>query len=244
MLYATLIRKGEYAPHGANTRVKLMNRGAIFDIDGTILDSMPIWENAGIMYLKELGIKADKDLGKKLFSVCMMEGALYLKDKFQLDMSIDEIAEGIVITIEDFYLHKVKLKEGVKQFLGDMKEAGIRMVAATSNERRIIEPALRRLNVIDYFEKIFTCSEIGVGKVKPDIFLACASFMGTEPKDTWVFEDALFAIKTAKKAGFKTVGVYDEFSKDHMDEIKRISDIYFEKLDDFDELCVSLYNKI
>jgi len=207
-------------------------KGAIFDLDGTILDSMPIWDNAAEMYLNSIGIKAEPGLGKIMFAMSMTEGAGFLKDRYHLDMDIDEIITGINRTIEDFYFYQVQLKEGVEQFLKGIKQAGIKMAAATTSDRQVVERALERLNVIRYFDRIFTCTEIGAGKEKPDIYLAAAEFMGTVPENTWVFEDALHAIKTAKSAGFRTVGVYDASSRDNLDEIRKISDIYFEKLDD------------
>src|SRR5699024_9164265 len=103
-----------------------------------------------------------------------------------LDRDVDEIIVGINHTIEDFYYYQVPLKEGVKQFLKDMKQTGIKMVAATSSDRQVVERALKRLDVINFFQKIFTCTEIGIGKVRPDIYLMAAEYMGTSPKDTWV----------------------------------------------------------
>lgn len=210
-----------------------MIKGAIFDLDGTILDSMSIWDNAAEMYLSTLGIEAEAGLSRIMFTMSMTEGAEFLKNRYCLDLGVEEIVAGVVQTIEKFYYFDVQLKEGVKQFLEEMKQAGIKIVAATSSDRLLVERALKRLSVLGYFDRIFTCAEIGAGKEKPDIYLAAARFMGTMPGHTWVFEDALYAIKTARKAGFKTVGVYDLYSEDDLEEIKKISDIYFEKLDNF-----------
>ncbi len=210
-----------------------MIKGAIFDLDGTVLDSMQVWDKAGEMFLKSMGIEAEPGLSKIMFSMSMTEGAEFLKDRYRLDMDIPAIMAGINRTIEDFYSYQVPLKEGVEQFLKDMKQAGIKMVAATSSDRQVVERALKRLNVMNYFDRIFTCTEIGAGKVKPDIYLAAARYMGTLPKETWVFEDALYAIRTAKKAGFMTVGVYDASSMEDREEIKAICDIYLNKWDDF-----------
>jgi len=211
----------------------LMIYGVIFDIDGTILDSMSIWDKAAEMFLNSMGIEAENGLGKIMFSMTMTNGAEFLKDRYLLDMDVDAIIAGINHTIEDFYYYQVQLKEGVEQFLKDMKQTGIKMVAATSSDRQVVERTLKRLNVMSFFERIFTCTEIGVGKVKPDIYLAAAEYMGTPPKDIWVFEDALYAIQTAKNAGFRTVGVFDASSIVNLEEIKRISDIYLKKLDNF-----------
>ncbi|AGC68817.1 hypothetical protein Cst_c18400 [Thermoclostridium stercorarium subsp. stercorarium DSM 8532] len=209
-----------------------MIKGVIFDIDGVILDSMPIWNKAGEMYLRKLGLQPNPGLSKAMESMSMHEGAKFLKEKYHLDMNEDEIVKGINKTIEDFYAYEVRLKEGVEKFLEGLKERKIKIVAATSCDREVFEKALVRLNVIRYFEKIFTSTETGSGKTKPDIFLAAADYMGTRPCETWVFEDALYAIKTAKDAGFRTVGVYDYYNSDKWDEIKNTCDICFEKLDD------------
>lgn len=207
--------------------------GAIFDLDGTILDSMTIWDNTAEKFLNSLGIEPDPGLNKTLFSMSMTEGVEFIKSRYSLDMNTDEILTGINHTIDNFYSHQVRLKEGVEQFLKDMKQAGIKITAATSNDRQVVESALKRLNVMRCFSRIFTCNEIGAGKTKPDIYLAAAEYMGTHPKDTWVFEDALYAIRTAKNAGFKTIGVYDASSKEDQEEIKVLCDIYLHKLDDF-----------
>jgi len=208
-----------------------MIKGVIFDIDGVILDSMPIWDKAGEMFLINLGIQPESGLAETLFCMSMSEGAKYLKERYLLDMNEDEIINGVNETIKDFYAHQVQLKEGVEQFLRGIKQHGIKMVAATSCDRQVFERALKRLNVIDYFERIFTSTEVGAGKVKPDIYLASAKHIGTLPEDTWVFEDALYAIRTAKNAGFRTVGVYDDSSKADWDEIKKVSDLHFKNLD-------------
>jgi HAD superfamily hydrolase (TIGR01509 family) len=206
-----------------------MIKGAIFDIDGVILDSMFIWDKAGEMFLNRLGIQPETGLGETMFSMSMSEGAKFLKERYHLHMEEDEIINGINATIKDFYTSQVQLKEGVDLLLKELQYKGIKMVAATSCDREVFERALKRLNVVNYFDRIFTCTEIGAGKVKPDIYIAAAEHMGSVPEHTWVFEDALYAIKTAKDAGFKTVGIYDPSSKKDWDEIKRVSDIYLYK---------------
>lgn len=210
-----------------------MIAGVIFDIDGTVLDSMSIWDKAAEMFLNSIGIEAEKGLGKTMFSMSMTAGAEFLKDRYLLNMDIDAIIAGINNTIKDFYFYQVQLKEGVEQFIKEMKQTGIKIVGATSSDRQVVETALERLDVMGSFERLFTCTEIGAGKGKPDIYLLAAEYMRTPPKDTWVFEDALYAIQTAKNAGFRTAGVYDASSIVNLDEIKKISDIYLKKLDNF-----------
>ena len=209
-----------------------MIKGTIFDLDGTLLDSMSIWDKAGEMFLHNLGIKAEPGLSKAMSCMSMTEGAEFLKDRYGLNMVVDAIIAGINLTIEDFYIYQVQLKRGAEQFLKEMQKGGFKIVAATACDRHVIEKALVRLRVINYFDKIFTCTEIGAGKDKPDIFFAAAEHLGTLPENTWVIEDALFAIQTAKEAGFRTAGIFDASNIEHINEIKRISDIYMETLDD------------
>ncbi len=213
-----------------------MIKGAIFDLDGTVLDSMPIWDKAGEVFLYNLGIEAEPELSKNMFCLSMTGGAEFLKDRYRLSMDVDAIIAGINYTIEDFYFYRVQLKEGMELLLKSMQQAGIKMVAATSCDRQVFEKALERLKVINYFDRIFTCTEIGAGKEKPDIYLTAAEHMETFPKETWVFEDALYAIRTAKNAGFRTVGVFDASNIEDIDEIRKTSDIYLEKLDDINGL--------
>ena len=207
-----------------------MITGVIFDLDGTILNSMSIWDKAGELYLGSLGIRAEPDLSKIMYSMSMKEGAEYLKNRYQLDLTSDDIINGINNTIEHFYRFQVTLKDGVLQFLEELRKAGITITLATSSDRRIIEAALKRLKVLNYFDRIFTCTEIGESKEKPAIYLKAAEYMKTDIQSTWVFEDALYAIRTAKNAGFKTAGIFDPSSITDQVMIKRYSDIYIKNL--------------
>lgn len=203
--------------------------GAIFDLDGTVLDSMKIWEDAPELYLEALGVKVEPGLGKTLFPMSMTEGAEFLKEHYCPDQDAGAIITGVNRIVRNFYFEKVRLKEGVGQFLKDLKQAGIKITAATTSDREFVEKALERLDVLDCLDRIFTCTEIGAGKSQPDIFLAAAEHMETAPADTWVFEDSLYAIQTAKKAGFHTVGVYDGSSAEDQEEIRGLADIYLER---------------
>lgn len=212
-----------------------MRTGVIFDLDGTILDSMCIWDDVGEIFLQSLGIEAEADLKDTLFCLSITEGAELLKHSYHLDMDVESIILAINETIADFYYRKVELKEGAELLLKALHRSGIKMVVATSCDRQVAERSLERLNVLHYFDRIFTCTEIGAGKVQPDIYLTAAEYLGTLPQDTWVFEDALHAIQTAKAAGFKTVGVFDPSSQKDSEEIRQISYIYLEKMGDIND---------
>ena len=210
-----------------------MIRGVIFDVDGVLLNSMPVWENLGELYLNGLGIEAEKGLGDTLFTMSLEEGAGYLISRYNLDKTPEEIVKGLNREVQDFYERRVPLKEGVRQFLQEFRERQIPMAIATSGDRKNAEAALKRLKVFSYFQGIFTCSEIGSSKSQPDIYYAAALQLDTEPSETWVFEDALHALQTAKKAGFKTVGVYDKASDRNLADIWNSADIYLPEFKDF-----------
>ena len=210
-----------------------MIRGVIFDVDGVLLNSMPVWENLGELYLNRLGVEAEQGLGDILFTMSLEEGADYLISRYHLDKTPEEIIKGLNREVQDFYENRVPLKEGVRQYLQEFRERQIPMVITTSGDRKNAEAALKRLKVFSYFQGIFTCSEIGSSKSQPDIYYAAALQIDTEPSETWVFEDALHALQTAKRAGFRTVGVYDKASDRDLAHIWNTADIYLPEFKDF-----------
>lgn len=211
-----------------------MIRGVIFDVDGVLLNSMPVWENLGELYLKRLGIEAEKDIREKLFSMSIEEAAGYLISQYGLDKTPEEIISGLNREVKDYYEQRVPLKEGVRQYLQEFRERKIPMAIATSGDRQNAEAALKRLKVYSFFSGIFTCSEIGSSKTQPDIYYAAALQIDTEPSETWVFEDALHAIRTAKQAGFCTAAVYDKASDRDLAQIWNTADVYLPEWKDFD----------
>lgn len=213
-------------------------KGAIFDVDGTLLDSMEIWQDAGARYLKRIGVKPEDGLSEILYPMTMTEGAEYVKKRYQLVLALDEIIQGVLDTVRDFYFYEVSGKPGVKELLVWMRENDIPAAAATASDREHIERAFRRLGINGYFGEIFTCAETGAGKRHPLIYERAAGYLGTEPEETLVFEDALYALMTAKKAGFRTVGVYDRFSKKEQEDLKRQADIYLNDLSEWPKILM------
>ena len=210
-----------------------MIRGVIFDVDGVLLNSMPVWENLGELYLKSLGIEAEKNLGSKLYTMSLEESAAYMIREYGLELTPEDVIRGVNREVRGFYADRVPLKEGVRQYLEEFRERGVPMVIATTGDRENAEAALKRLNVLKYFRAVFTCSEIGSGKNEPDIYFAAALQLDTDPGDTWVFEDAYHALRTAKRAGFRTVGVYDRANDRDLAHIWNTADIYLPEFQDF-----------
>ena len=205
-------------------------KGAIFDIDGTLLDSMPIWDNVAVIYLESRGVKPRPGLNDELLKLGGHEIPQYFRVEYGIKESVDEIKHAIQSLLEDFYHNAAPLKDGVISLLEELSSDGVKMCVATATDRYLIKPALERCGIIDFFERIFTCGEEKTSKNNPDIYIRAAKFLGTGISDTIVFEDALYAIKSAKKAGFAVAGVYDLAFLENQDEIKGICDYYFESL--------------
>ena len=219
-----------------------MVKGIIFDADGTLLNSMPIWENLGELYLKSMGIEAKQGLGEVLFTMSP-QAAQYLIQEYHLNLTEEEIIDGLNNEIEEYYAKKVPLKEGVRSFLEGFRELHIPMVIATTGDRRNLEAALKRLKIRNLFEGILTCTEMQTDKSKPDIYLAAALQMDCDPDEVIVFEDAYHAIVTAKKAGFITVGVYDQANDRDLAKIWNTADVYLPGYDDFQKFWWSMTEK-
>lgn len=210
-------------------------KGIIFDFDGTLFDSMSIWETAGTDYLTSLGYIAEKDLSKKLKAMSLMQSAEYLKENYDLLLSVSEIMDGVNKTVEDFYFHRAMPKAHVVSLLSILQSKGIKMCIATATDRYQVEVALKRCDMLHYFDAVFACTEVGHGKDEPYIFEIAREAMGTYKTETAVFEDAYHAAKTAKDAGFYVVGVYDRYEK-RTAELKVLADVYVNSFSDVEKL--------
>ncbi len=217
-----------------------MIKGAIFDIDGVLLDSMIIWTDLGERYLRSIGKEPEEGLTEKLFSMSMEQGAEYLKDTYSIDKDASGILDDINKISEHFYYHEVEAKPGVEELLKDFRTRGIKMVAATSSPRSHVERALSRTGLHNYIDKIFTNSEVGVSKHEPDIYNLAAEYMETDPSETLVFEDSLYALKTAKAAGYVTVGIYDAKGEKNQAGLLENAKLYLKSYEDLSGLVAIL----
>lgn len=212
-----------------------MIRGAIFDVDGTILDSMGIWDTIGNDYLLSLGIETEENLAETFSTFSLEESARYYQDNYNVELSVDEIIAGVNHLIETFYLERAELKSGVRKFLELLKRNGIKMTIATATDLPLIEGALKRCGVTEYFSEILTCSMVGKSKSHPDIYRTALEHLGTQKQDTYVFEDAFHAARTAHEDGFPVVGVFDP-SESSQKELKEVSDIFIESFENLESL--------
>lgn len=210
-------------------------KGAIFDLDGTLLDSMSMWESVAEDYLQSRGIKPNDDVREAVRAMSIQQVCEHFCTSYGLKLSQEEIINGINGMVEDFYFHRVRLKAGVADMLEGLKKRGVKMCLATATDRYLVEAGLRHTGIHDYFDVIFTCTECGAGKDRPDIFFEALAHLGTDIKETIIFEDALYAIKTAKQAGFIVAAVYDKTVIHQQEEIKSLADYYFKSFVEWNE---------
>jgi len=202
-----------------------MIQGIIFDFDGTLFDSMFIWDTAGEVYLRSIGKEPEADLQKVLKPMSLLQSAQYIREKYQIPLSVEDIMDGVNRTVEGFYFHTVEPKPGVIDFLEELHRRNIEMCIATATDRYQVEAALQRCGMQHFFSEIFTCTEVGSGKDSPDIFRKSMEHLQTDRSTTAVVEDAYHAAHTAKQDGFLVVAVYDSHES-RQQELLHLADVY------------------
>lgn len=210
--------------------------GAIFDLDGTLIDSMDIWAKIDMDYLNAHNISMPGDLRDAVEHLSFEETASYFKKRFNLPYSEKEIQDQWFTMALEEYSRNIKLKPGVRKLLELLKRRNIKIALATSNCTPLIYACLKPKGLLNYFDVITTTSEVSKGKSFPDIYLHTAKKLGISPENCIVFEDILPAIKGAKKAGMKVVAIFDTFSESQKLEIESIADKYIK---DFNELLTT-----
>ena len=202
-----------------------MIQGVIFDFDGTLFDSMFIWDTAGEVYLRSIGKEPEADLQKFLKPMSLLQSAQYIREKYDIPLSVEEIMDGVNRTVENFYFYTVEPKPGVIDFLEELHRRNIKMCIATATDRYQVEAALQRCKMRHFFSEIFTCTEVGSGKDRPDIFRKAMEHLQTDRSNTAVVEDAYHAAFTAKQDGFMVVGVYDSHES-RQQELLQLADVF------------------
>ncbi len=207
-------------------------KGAIFDFDGTLVDSMPSWHMAGSEYLESQGATPEPDMSERLFRMTLEQSADYFRESYNVIRTPKEIIDGIYAIMEVHYMTDVTPKIGVTELLKSLADAGVRMCVATITTKRLAENVLKKWDLLKYFEYIFTAEELQCDKRSPVIYRTAQNLLGTHKEETLVFEDAFHAAQTAKNDGFILAAVYDPAEK-HKEELKEIADIY---ITDFREI--------
>ena len=191
-------------------------KAAIFDMDGTLVDSLflwnVLWETFGERYLGDKGFVPAEEDDKKVRALTLKDAMEWIHIRYGLGESGEELLRQANALIADFYANDVELKTGVLAFLEHCKRNGVKMCIASATAPEFVSLAVKHCGLEPYFSEIFSCGTLGKGKDCPDVFLRAAEFLGEDLSDTWVFEDSLVAIQTAVSIGMPTVGIYDRYN--------------------------------
>lgn len=200
----------------------------IFDLDGTLVDSMWMWREIDVEYLSKFGIEVPNDLQQAVEGMSFSETAQYFKDRFNLPDPIEVIKAQWNQMAWDKYGNEVALKKGVIEFLEELRRSGIKTGIATSNSKELVEHVLKSLNITQYFDSVRTSCEAKKGKPAPDIYLLVAKDLQVDPKDCLVFEDLALGIMAGKSAGMRVCTVFDPYSEDDIDRKRELADYYID----------------
>jgi len=208
-------------------------KGAIFDLDGTLLDSLSVWEQIDIQFLEKRGFKATTDYTRAVTPLGFHKAAEYTIERYGLKESTEEVESQWMQMAKDAYASEIKLKPNALAYLLTLKKAGVKLGVATALRPESIEAVLKHNGIYDLFESFTMLHEVSRGKGFPDIYLLAAQRLGLFPARCMVYEDILTAVKGAKAGGFQVCGVYDAYAGHEWDQIVALSDY---SIKDFAEL--------
>ena len=211
---------------------KINITGAIFDMDGTLIDSLMIWDvlwqRLGKKYLGDESFRPDPVTEKAVRTLTLIDAMTLVHEKCGIGKSGEEIWQFAVDMTVDFYENDVKMKTGALEFLEYLYSKGVKMCIASATAPNLISIAMKTCKLGKYFPKVISCNDVGKGKELPDVFIAAHEYLGTPKESTWVFEDSVVAIETASTAGYQTVGIYDQYNFG-LDRIPSLATVYIDK---------------
>ena len=213
-------------------------KGAIFDMDGTLIDSLivwnEIWDAVGEKY-GHMGFRPSLEDDRATRTMTLAACCDFIHERYGFAENGGELLQLMNDLCADFYENRVEMKKGAVEFLDHLKSKGVKMIVATATAMGLVNIAYKRCGLDRYFDEILSCADIGKGKDEPDIFLHALEKLGTPMDETWIFEDSATAVVTASKAGFHTVGIYDDYNYGQ-DVLRSTADFYIEKDETLEKL--------
>ena len=208
-------------------------RCILFDMDGTLVDSMPYWRRLGRDYLLSRGCQPEEDLEKKIAPMTLLESATYFRDHFGLDETPEQVIEGFKSLMDENYRLRVPAKPGAVRFVRSLFEMGVPLSVCSATPTPMVKTMLDRIGILPCFRHITSCEEAGAGKDRPDAFLQALEKENARPEEALLFEDADFAVKTAKALGMHVISVFDSTCRKTPEEMARMSDDYIRSFEEF-----------
>lgn len=206
-------------------------KGVIFDLDGTIIDSMWVWKQVDVEYLSKRNIELPVNLQKEIEGLSFTETALYFKKRFGISDSVEDIKNEWTNMVRDFYKASIKAKKGVREFLIYLKNNNYKIGLATSNFKELAIDVLKSNGLFDYFDEIVTTCEVPRDKSYPDVFIETAKRLCVKPSECIVFEDTLTAVLGAIQANMKVIGVYDSLGTCTPEELSQKTELIIHDFD-------------
>lgn len=210
----------------------------LFDLDGTLVDSMWVWKDIDVEFLSDYGIELPNDLQSDIEGMSFTETAMYFKNRFGFKESVDDIKRIWNDMAYERYTKIIPMKEGALEFLNYLKAKGIKTGIATSNSRELVTGMLHAKNINDLFDIIKTSCDVNAGKPAPDIYLRSAEELNVSPKNCLVFEDIPMGILAGKNANMRVCSVYDDYSKNQESKKRALADYY---INTFNEVLEGTY---
>lgn len=214
-------------------------KAVIFDVDGTLVDSMWIWKQVDIDFLGRRKTELPVDLQKDIEGLSYTSTAEYFKERFKLPETVEEIKEEWREMADDFYNNIIPLKAGVKELLQIIRNNNLKIGIATSNSRELVETMIKKHEIGEYFDGIRTSCEVPRSKPFPDVYLQAAKDLGVKPENCLVFEDTVAGATAAKAAGMRVIAVYDEISAESRSHLEQLAELY---IMDFHEFISKISN--
>ena len=202
----------------------------LFDFDGTLVDSMPTYGSVMIKILDESGVKYPADIVKIITPLGFRGTAEYFRDVLGLPLPEGEALKKMLDYMIEAYTYRVPAKAGVIEALRGLKARGCSLNVLTASPHETLDPCLKRLGIFDIFDNVWSCNDFGTTKADPEIYRMAAEKIGVPVEEVIFLDDNINADKTAKTAGMTVIGVYDDTSRDYVEEMKSVCDGYVYKL--------------
>lgn len=217
---------------GEHTPKNFMIEGAIFDCDGTLLDSLDSWRGLEVVLSQEARVQVTPEERALFTTFTIPEVARYFHEQYGLLRSVDAVIGFIDDYMMDYYAHRAHVIPGVLPFLEACASADVSMCVASSSAQKYLQAGLKNAGIAEYFSHVFSVEDLGSSKREPLIFNHAQQVLGTDRATTWGIDDSFYALETLKKAAFPTIALYDQLSDEVRSQAEELCEFAVSRLDE------------